>query len=65
MKSNGWVIIVFENEQKQFDGEAAYVKGPFDACEAATDWAENAKDCQDGEWQITFIEPRDERRVAA
>ena len=60
MKSNGWVIIVFEEEHRQFDGEVAYVKGPFEKYEDAIDWAENNTDnpgktgC--GEYQITFIE---------
>jgi hypothetical protein len=27
MKSSGWVIVVFEGEHRQFDGEVAYVKG--------------------------------------
>ena len=55
-KSKGWVIVVFENEHKNFEGEVGYVKGPFDTYEQATDWAEESKHCQDGEWQITFIE---------
>jgi hypothetical protein len=55
-KSKGGVVVVFENEHKQFDGEAAYVKGIFDKYEEAKDWAAEAKDCQDGEFQITFIE---------
>lgn len=58
MKSSGWVVVVFENEQKQFAGECAYVKGPFDLYEEAQDWAEGADDCNDGEFQITFIEPK-------
>ena len=56
MKSSGWVIVIFEGEHKQFDGEVAYVKGPWDKYEDAQAWAENASDCPDGEWQITFIE---------
>lgn len=69
MESSGWVIVVFEGEHRQFDGEVAYVKGPFDTYEAATDWAENSKDCPgkvgvDGEWQITFIEAADEKVIA-
>ena len=60
MKSSGWVIVVFENEHAP-PGEVAYVKGPFEQYEAATDWAENSTDCPgragvNGEWQITFIE---------
>lgn len=59
MASNGWVIIVFEGEHKQFEGEVAYVKGPFDLYEDAAAWAEDSKDCPDGEWQITYIESKD------
>lgn len=55
-KSKGWVVVVLEGEHKQFPGEIAYVKGPFDTFEAATDWADKEEDCADGEWQITFIE---------
>jgi hypothetical protein len=63
MKSSGWVIIVFETEQREFDGEVAFVKGPFDQYEQAKDWAETNTDtpgeigCED--WQIAFIEPRE------
>jgi hypothetical protein len=61
MKSSGWVIVVFEGEYRNFDGEVAYVKGPFQTWEAATEWAENSTDCPgkvgvDAEWQITFLE---------
>ena len=61
MKSSGWVIVVFEGEYREFDGEVAYVKGPFDQYEQAKDWAEQAEDCPGpggfrGEWQITFLE---------
>ncbi len=64
MKSSGWVIVVFEGEYREFDGEVAYVKGPFDQYEQAMDWAHQAEDCPGpggikGEWQITFIEPKD------
>ena len=65
MKNSGWVVVIFENEHKQFDGECAYVKGPFDTYEAAEDWAASAKDCQDGEFQLTFIEAPDSQRAAA
>ena len=70
MKSSGWVIVVFEGEYRNFIGEVAYVKGPFDTYEAATDWAENSTDCPgkvgvDGEWQITFIEMADAEKIAA
>lgn len=70
MKSSGWVIVVFEGEHRQFDGEVAYVKGPFETYEAATDWAEHSEDCPgkhgvDGEWQITFIEMADAKKIAA
>ena len=56
MKNNGWVIVVFEKAHAQFAGEVAYVKGPFDKYEEAEDWANSAKDCADGEWQMAFIE---------
>lgn len=65
MRNSGWVIVVFENEHAKFKGEVAYVKGPFDQYEAAVDWAETAKDCQDGEWQITFLEAAKELASAA
>jgi hypothetical protein len=58
MRNAGWVIVIFENEQAKFKGEVAYVKGPFDQYEDAQSWAEDAEDCADGEWQITFIENR-------
>jgi hypothetical protein len=32
------------------------VKGPFAQYEDAEDWMNNAKDCDDGKAQITFIE---------
>jgi hypothetical protein len=57
MKSSGWVVVIFENEYRQFKGEVAYVKGPFDLYEEAEDWASTDKHCEDGEFQITFIEP--------
>jgi hypothetical protein len=63
MKNNGWVVVVFEGEHKQFDGEVAYVKGPFELYEEAQSWAENATDQSGrpiGECQITFIEPAEE-----
>lgn len=60
MKSSGWVIVVFEEEYRKFDGEVAYVKGPFDTYEAAIDWAENSTEFPGkagvGEYQITFLE---------
>lgn len=64
MKSSGWVIVVFEGEYRHFDGEVAYVKGPFEKYEEATDWANKSEDCPGpdgfkGEWQITFIEARE------
>ncbi len=65
MANNGWVVVIFENEHKKFDGECAYVKGPFDTYESAQDWAETAKDCQDGEFQITFIEKPERKQAAA
>ena len=55
-RNAGWVVIVFENEHRNFDGEVAYVKGPFEQYEAANDWMENADDCNDGKCQITFLE---------
>lgn len=58
-KSSGWVVVVFEGEYKQFDGEVAYVKGPFDEMEQAQAWADQSEHCQRDEFQITFIEPRD------
>lgn len=36
------------------------MKGPFEQYEQAVDWTETDKHCTDGEWQITFIEGRDE-----
>jgi hypothetical protein len=65
MKSSGWVIVVFEGEHRQFDGEVAYVKGPFDQYQDATDWAEHSDDCPEGEWQTTFIEMPEAEKVAA
>ena len=65
MKSSGWVIVVFENEYKKFDGEVAYVKGPFEQYQDATDWAENDEHCTDGEWQITFLDPAPAKAMAA
>lgn len=56
MKSKGWVVVVFEGEYRHFDGEVAYVKGPFDQYEQAKEWADESKDCPPGEYQITFIE---------
>jgi hypothetical protein len=56
MKNNGWVVVVFENEHKQFAGEVAFVKGPFEQYEAAEDWTIVDKSCRDGEFQITFID---------
>jgi len=55
-KSSGWVVVVFENEHRQFDGEVAYVKGPFEQYEGAQDWIEGTDDCTDGKCQITFLE---------
>ena len=70
MKSSGWVIVVFEGKYREYDGEVAYVKGPFEKYEDAIDWAENSEDCPgkagvQGEWQITFIEPASEADKAA
>ena len=70
MKSSGWVIVVFEGEYREFDGEVAYVKGPFEKYEDAIAWAESAEDCPGpggfkGEWQITFIEMANAEKVAA
>lgn len=59
MKSSGWVVVVFEGEYRQFDGEVAYVKGPFDEMEQAQSWADSSEHCQRDEFQITFIEPKD------
>jgi hypothetical protein len=64
MKSSGWVIVVFEGDHREYEGEVAYVKGPFDQYEEATDWANKSEDCPgpdgfSGEWQITFIEPKE------
>jgi hypothetical protein len=63
MKSSGWVIVVFEGEYRQFDGEVAYVKGPFDEYQDAIDWAEASE--VKGEWQITFIEPKEPTKKVA
>jgi len=60
MKSSGWVVVVFEGRYREFDGEVAYVKGPFDEMEQAQDWADKSQHCQRDEFQITFIEPKDE-----
>ena len=65
MKNNGWVVVIFENEHKQFNGECAYVKGPFETYEAAQDWAEREDDCSDGCFQITFIEAPEQQQAAA
>lgn len=64
MKSSGWVIVVFEGEFAEFEGEVAYVKGPFEQYEQAKDWAQKSSDCPGpdgfrGEWQITFLEARE------
>lgn len=56
MKNDGWVVVIFEGEHKNFNGEVAYVKGPFEQYEAAEDFANSSKDCDDGQFQITFIE---------
>ena len=58
MKSSGWVIVVFENEYRNFDGEVGFVKGPFETYEEAQDWAEASEQCTDGKWQITFLEAK-------
>lgn len=55
-KNQGWVVVVFENEHAKYEGEVAYITGPFDQYEAAEDWMESAEDCDDGKCQITFIE---------
>lgn len=65
MKNDGWVIVVFEGEHRQFDGEVAYVKGPFDQYQDAVDWAESSDDCPDSKWQITFIEAREDNNSMA
>jgi hypothetical protein len=54
MQNDGWVVVVMENDK--FVGEVAYIKGPFETHEEAEDWADKAKDCEDGFCQITFIE---------
>jgi hypothetical protein len=51
-----FVVVVFENEQAQFVGEVAFVRGPFTTWEAATDWAETARCCADGKFQITTLD---------
>lgn len=57
----GWVVVIFEKEgaavSTHGDNEVAYVKGPFATYEAAEDWAQKAEDCDDGRYQITFLEP--------
>lgn len=58
-KSKGWVVVVFEGEYRWFDGEVAYVKGPFDEMEQAQEWADQSDHCQRDEYQITFIEGAD------
>ena len=58
-KSNGWVVVVLEGEHRQFVGEVAYVKGPFEQYYQAQYWADNSKDCPPDEYQITFIEGAD------
>ena len=47
MKNSGWVVVVFEGEHRNFPGEVAYVKGPFETYEAANDWADQSKHCAD------------------
>jgi len=64
MRSSGWIIVVFEGEHRQFEGEVAYVKGLFEQYEQATDWAHQAGDCPGpggfkGEWQIAFLEAKE------
>ena len=56
MKNGGWVVVVFENEYRTFDGEVAYIKGPFNHYEAAEDWVNSDKACDDGKCQITFLD---------
>jgi hypothetical protein len=56
MQNDGWVVVVMENEHRNFVGEVAYIKGPFETHEEAEDWANTAKDCEDGLCQITFLE---------
>lgn len=58
MTNSGWAIVLFEPDA-QFSGEVAYVKGPFETFEEATDWAGTAEGCQDGNWQVTFLDPKD------
>jgi hypothetical protein len=56
-QNDGWVVVVMEEiEHRNFFGEVAYIKGPFETHEEAEDWASTAKDCEGGYCQITFIE---------
>lgn len=66
MANDGWVVVVLEHEDTaEFVNEVAYIKGPFDTYEAAEDWANTDKDCDDGRCQITFLEKPDSKQRAA
>lgn len=55
---SAWCIVVFEGEHREYDGEVAYVKGPFSEYKDAIAWAENEESRADGEfkWQITHLD---------